>query len=51
MLGAGLRLTNLDVPNRSPDERTYTIHANIVAESGLAGVRALVDKYNSTPMM
>lgn len=49
-VASGLRLANLgNVNSRSPDERVYTYQAKTWLESGRAGIRSLVDEYDSDP--
>lgn len=47
VFGIALRLSNLDVKGRSPDEGIYTGQAIIVSQDGVAGVQKLVDEYNA----
>jgi hypothetical protein len=47
----GLRVANLDVGRRSPDEYVYTGQARAVLSGGIAGTRALVDQFVKTPSL
>jgi hypothetical protein len=41
-----LRLGNREVAQRTPDEKFYMDYATQVADSGIQGARALLDRYN-----
>lgn len=49
--GALLRLGHLSVPERTPDERAYTIYSALLAQNGPNALRDLVDEYNKTESM
>jgi Dolichyl-phosphate-mannose-protein mannosyltransferase. len=47
LTGIVLRLGDLDVQGRSPDEGIYTSQAIIVAQDGVEGTRRLIGEYNA----
>ncbi|MBU0604818.1 MAG: glycosyltransferase family 39 protein [Candidatus Omnitrophica bacterium] len=47
LTGIALRLRDLDVKGRSPDEGVYTSQAIIVAREGIEGTRRLIGEYNA----
>jgi hypothetical protein len=48
--GAAARLLHEgDLRDRTPDERTYTANAKVIADEGFRGVRRLVVQHNATP--
>ncbi len=50
LLGIAVRLANLsNVPSRTPDERVYTAQAQIWRQAGVAGLRGVVQNYESDP--
>jgi hypothetical protein len=51
LIGAWLRISNLDVVRRSPDELTYTVQAKAVVAGGVAGAREVVQAFLHTPSM
>ena len=46
-LGIVLRMTHLDIPMRSPDEKVYTIFAKIIADTGIRSTKILVEQFNA----
>ena len=46
-LGVALRLSDLDVRGRSPDEGVYTDQAIAASHEGVDGIRRLVGEYNA----
>jgi hypothetical protein len=51
LLGIALRLTDLDVATRTPDELVYTLDATRIAQGGVAAERALVAQYDASASM
>src|SRR5258708_5352785 len=49
LFGAVVRVANLDVVKRSPDEQTYTTQARAVLTGGVEGTRRVVDTFLKTP--
>jgi hypothetical protein len=45
--GIALRLGNLEVRGRSPDEGVYTGQAKVVAQDGVDGIRRLIGEYDA----
>lgn len=51
LLGIVLRLTDLDVSPRTPDELVYTLEATRIEQGGMAAGRALVAQYDASAAM
>jgi hypothetical protein len=47
LIGITLRVSNLNIKGRSPDENICTSQAIIIAQDGIEGARRLVGQYNS----
>jgi hypothetical protein len=51
LLGAALRVSNLDVTVRSPDERIYAGQARAALDSGVEGNRRIVSAFRANPQL
>ncbi len=51
LLGAALRVSNLSITARSPDEKIYAAQARAALQDGMAGTRRVVDAFRRNPQL